>query len=244
MSPDTNSYQKVNNQSWQTEESLHEEILKSFIQNQQEGGDDDREFFTAKSYTDSSKTKERQDMVNKEWLKCQDMDLQELVEELLELGISVDDFKEKSQFVKALVNARVEEKWKETSDYDEKNPWKKVETDEFVENDTTHENREDYDPSYRDVGMKKMKIKPSSLKFGTSALIDIQITDAIIEEEEEERDMDETSKEVSPTLDDEEKEDQVYDVAGAYSEISDAASQIAVEAVEEILSVATDVETE
>jgi len=136
MSPDSNSYEKVNSQSWQTGESLHEEILKSFVRNQQEDGDDeDREFFTTESYTDYSKTEERQEMVNKEWLKVQQMDLKDLVEELLELGTAVDEFTEKSQFVKALVNARVEKKWKEASDYDENNPWKKPHREQIQNED-------------------------------------------------------------------------------------------------------------
>lgn len=243
MSPDSNSYEKVNNQSWQTGESLHEEILKSFVRNQQEDGDDeDREFFTTESYTDYSKTEERQEMVNKEWLKVQQMDLKDLVEELLELGIAVDEFTEKSQFVKALVNARVENKWKETSDYDENNPWKKPHREQIQNEDEEYNyeeitNEEDYDPSYKDVNLKKMKIKPSSLNFGTSALIDVQISD-VIDEEFDENEMSIVQEEIvqeenveEANVSDELVDDELLEHAMNYDEIghdvTEAYSEIA-----------------
>jgi len=82
--------------------------------------------------TDSSSSKPRSERLAEEMVKCKSMKVGELKKELQSYGISTKSFFEKSEFVKALAEARVD-------------GVKKAGGEEEV-----------YDASYRDVVMQKM----------------------------------------------------------------------------------------
>lgn len=98
----------------------------------------------------------RQQKIIEEKLKCDNMKVSELKKELESLGISTKSFFEKSEFVQALAEARVDGVNKNSS-----RSQKKSSRDE------------PYDPSYRDVIMQKMN-DPRALAAGGS-IIDIRL---------------------------------------------------------------------
>jgi hypothetical protein len=87
----------------------------------------------SESKSKSEKQESRKDRLDKEIEKCKSMKVAELKKELASYGISTKSFFEKTEFVKACAEARVD----------------KVKGGGAAK-------QEEYDPSYRDVVMQKM----------------------------------------------------------------------------------------
>ena len=103
----------------------------------------------------SSTSKSREDRIAEEVENCKRMTVGELKKELQSYGIDTKSFFEKSEFVVAVAEARVDGKKKQKA--------------------TSSGSRvEEYDPTYRDVVMQKMNVSPKSL-LGTERIIDIQL---------------------------------------------------------------------
>ena len=103
-----------------------------------------------KSSTEAS----REDRIASELKKCSAMKVGELKKELESLGISTKSFFEKSEFVRALAEARV---------------------DGVKAKGTSKSREEKYDPSYRDVVMQKLNLDPRDPRWGGSTIIDIKL---------------------------------------------------------------------
>ena len=113
---------------------------------------------TSSSSSSSSTTGEsREERIKKEMEKCQSMKVGELKKELETLGISTKSFFEKSEFVKALAEARVDG----------------VQKQQQQRSATGRGAREElYDPEYKDVVMQKFKGDPRLL---AGSVIDIRL---------------------------------------------------------------------
>lgn len=94
--------------------------------------------------------------------KANKMKIGELREKLQELGISTKSFFEKSEFIKAYAEAVVDGVKQKTS-----------RTSGASNNSKSQRDEEKYDPSYRDVVMKKMDRRDQLLLQGT--IIDIPL---------------------------------------------------------------------
>eukprot|EP00559_Dactyliosolen_fragilissimus_P007875 CAMPEP_0184865838 /NCGR_PEP_ID=MMETSP0580-20130426/19297_1 /TAXON_ID=1118495 /ORGANISM="Dactyliosolen fragilissimus" /LENGTH=175 /DNA_ID=CAMNT_0027365187 /DNA_START=345 /DNA_END=872 /DNA_ORIENTATION=+ len=93
----------------------------------------------------------RKERLEEEMKKCQSMKVAELRKELASKGISTKTFFEKSEFVKALAEARVDGK--------------------VGDDKGSQKSEEEYDPSYRDVVVTKL----TDPRMITGTLIDIRL---------------------------------------------------------------------
>ena len=115
---------------------------------------------SSSSSTSSSTTKaSREEKIASEMQKCQTMKASELKKELESMGVSTKSFFEKSEFVKALAEARVDG----------------VKKSNRNTGGRKQEQEEEYDPSYRDVVMQKMNFDPRDMRFGGGAIIDVRL---------------------------------------------------------------------
>ena len=106
----------------------------------------------ATSSKSSSETQEsRKDRLEKEMEKCKSMKVAELKKELSSYGISTKSFFEKSEFVKACAEARVD----------------------GVKGSGNTKQEEEYDPTYRDVVMQKMG--NAGQMMGGRGVIDVRL---------------------------------------------------------------------
>ena len=103
----------------------------------------------------------REEKIKAEMEKCKSMKVGDLKKELQSLGVSTKSFFEKTEFVKALAEARVDGVKKKSGAGQGFGRGQKQEEDE------------PYDPSYRDVVMQKMSGDPRAMMRGP--LIDIQL---------------------------------------------------------------------
>lgn len=101
-----------------------------------------------------SSSKSREERIAEEIEKCKGMSVGDLKKELQIYGVNVKSFFEKSEFVGAVAEARVDGKKKSASG--------------------SGSRVEEYDPSYRDVVMQKMNVGIKSL-MGNERIIDIQL---------------------------------------------------------------------
>ena len=108
---------------------------------------------TKASDTDSSSGKSRDERLQEEIVRCQNMKIPELKAELKKLGIPTKTYFEKSEFVRALAEARVDGISNKAGQ-------------------TTLADEEVFDPSYRDVVMQKLTSDPRLLG---GSVIDIRI---------------------------------------------------------------------
>ena len=100
----------------------------------------------------------REEKIASELKNCSSMKVGELKKELESLGISTKSFFEKSEFVRALAEARVDGvKAKGSSKRKSKS------------------REEKYDPSYRDVIMQKLNLDPRDPRWGGATIIDIKL---------------------------------------------------------------------
>lgn len=99
----------------------------------------------------SASKKSRNERISEEMEICKSMKVGELKRELASYGVSTKTFFEKSEFVRAVAEARVDGKKKASA-----------------------AKEEEYDPSYRDVVMQKMTGDPRSA-FGSGQFIDIKL---------------------------------------------------------------------
>lgn len=133
---------------------LVEAVEKARKEGKKPINDDSNDSSDATKQRDSSGGS-RESKIAEEKLKCNNMKVGELKKELESLGISTKSFFEKSEFVQALAEARVDGTKKNARSN------KKAST------------QEPYDPSYRDVVMKKMT-DPRALASG-GTVIDIRL---------------------------------------------------------------------
>ena len=119
------------------------------------------------SSTSSSSSSTREKRLEVEIAKCQSMKIGELKKELETLGIATNTFFEKSEFVRALAEARVDGVQRKTvvdggaSGGSSKSVGGKKKTEEM------------YDPSYRDVIMQKLNMDPRDMRMGP--VIDVRL---------------------------------------------------------------------
>mmetsp|Transcript_4486 Transcript_4486/g.8615 ORF Transcript_4486/g.8615 Transcript_4486/m.8615 type:complete len:228 (-) Transcript_4486:1672-2355(-) len=106
--------------------------------------------------TGSSSSKSREERIADEIEKCKQISVGELKKELQSYGVDIKSFFEKSEFVGAVAEARVDGKKKK------------------AQKSTGGSRVEEYDPSYRDVVMQKMNVGAKSL-MGNERVIDIQL---------------------------------------------------------------------
>lgn len=106
----------------------------------------------------------REEKIKAEMEKCKTMKVGDLKKELQSLGVSTKSFFEKSEFVKALAEARVDGVKKRGGA-----------GQGFGRGSQPQEEDEPYDPSYRDVVMQKMNVDPRDPRMGRGPLIDIQL---------------------------------------------------------------------
>lgn len=108
-----------------------------------------------------SSSMSREDKLAKEIDSCNKMKVGELKKELESYGISTKSFFEKSEFVKAVAEARVDgvKKSKSTGSTGSTRT-------------TSRREEEEYDPSYRDVNMQKMDRRTL---IGSSPVIDVRL---------------------------------------------------------------------
>ena len=106
----------------------------------------------------------RDEKIKAEMEKCKSMKVGDLKKELQSLGVSTKSFFEKSEFVKALAEARVDGVKKRGGA-----------GQGFGRGSQPQEEDEPYDPSYRDVVMQKMNIDPRDPRMGRGPLIDIKL---------------------------------------------------------------------
>jgi len=115
---------------------------------------------SSSSSTSSSTTTSREKRLEVEIAKCQGMKIGELKKELEALGISTTTFFEKSEFVRALAEARVDGVQGRSGSSKGTSSTKKK-ADEV------------YDPTYRDVVMQKFKMDPRDVRMGS--VIDVRL---------------------------------------------------------------------
>jgi hypothetical protein len=108
----------------------------------------------------SSTTITREKRLEEEMAKCQSLKIGELKKELEALGVSTSTFFEKSEFVRALAEARVDGVKRKTDGSTSSGSGKKRQ-------------EETYDPSYRDVVMQKLNIDPRDMRMGP--VIDVRL---------------------------------------------------------------------
>jgi hypothetical protein len=113
------------------------------------------------SSTSSSSTSSREKQLQAEIAKCQGMKIGELKKELESLGMSTTTFFEKSEFVRALAEARVDGVSRKTVDGNKGTSGGKKRSEEV------------YDPTYRDVVMQKLNIDPRDVRLGS--VIDVRL---------------------------------------------------------------------
>ena len=106
----------------------------------------------------------RDEKIKAEMEKCKTMKVGDLKKELQSLGVSTKSFFEKSEFVKALAEARVDGVKKRGGA-----------GQGFGRGSQPQEEDEPYDPSYRDVVMQKMNVDPRDPRMGRGPLIDIKL---------------------------------------------------------------------
>ena len=106
----------------------------------------------------------RDEKIKAEMEKCKAMKVGDLKKELQSLGVSTKSFFEKSEFVKALAEARVDGVKKRGGA-----------GQGFGRGSQPQEEDEPYDPSYRDVVMQKMNVDPRDPRMGRGPLIDIKL---------------------------------------------------------------------
>ena len=106
----------------------------------------------------------RDEKIKAEMEKCKAMKVGDLKKELQSLGVSTKSFFEKSEFVKALAEARVDGVKKRGGA-----------GKGFGRGSQPQEEDEPYDPSYRDVVMQKMNVDPRDPRMGRGPLIDIKL---------------------------------------------------------------------
>ena len=104
----------------------------------------------------------REEKIKAEIEKCKSMKVGDLKKELQSLGVSTKSFFEKTEFVKALAEARVDGVKKRGGA-----------GQGFGRGQQQQEHDEPYDPSYKDVVMQKMSGDPRAMMRGP--LIDIQL---------------------------------------------------------------------
>lgn len=110
------------------------------------------------SGNESNGKESRKEKLEAEIAKCSSMRVGELKKELESLGISTKSFFEKSEFVRALAEARVDGvKGKKSTGAGRQT------------------RKEDYDPNYRDVVMQKMNLNPRDPRWGGSTIIDVRL---------------------------------------------------------------------
>ena len=107
----------------------------------------------------------REEKIKAEMEKCKSMQVGDLKKELQSLGVSTKSFFEKSEFVKALAEARVD------------GVKKRGGAGQGFGRGRSQPQEEDepYDPSYRDVVMQKMNVDPRDPRMGRGPLIDIKL---------------------------------------------------------------------
>ena len=107
----------------------------------------------------------REEKIKAEMEKCKSMKVGDLKKELQSLGVSTKSFFEKSEFVKALAEARVD------------GVKKRGGAGQGFGRGSSQPPEEDepYDPSYRDVVMQKMNVDPRDPRMGRGSLIDIKL---------------------------------------------------------------------
>lgn len=107
----------------------------------------------------------RDEKIKAEMEKCKAMKVGDLKKELQSLGVSTKSFFEKSEFVKALAEARVD------------GVKKRGGAGQGFGRGSSQPQEEDepYDPSYRDVVMQKMNVDPRDPRMGRGPLIDIKL---------------------------------------------------------------------
>mmetsp|Transcript_36334 Transcript_36334/g.48711 ORF Transcript_36334/g.48711 Transcript_36334/m.48711 type:complete len:263 (-) Transcript_36334:296-1084(-) len=115
---------------------------------------------TSSSSSSSASSLSREEKIKLELEKCKSMKVGELKKELESLGISTKTFFEKSEFVKALAEARVDDVKKSTS--------RKASS----AGTPPPQQEEEYDPSYRDVAVSKFQYDPYNM---AGPLIDIRL---------------------------------------------------------------------
>ena len=103
----------------------------------------------------------REEKIKAEMEKCKSMKVGDLKKELQSLGVSTKSFFEKTEFVKALAEARVD------------GVKKRGGAGQGFGRGQPKEQDEAYDPSYRDVVMQKMSGDPRAMMRGP--LIDVQL---------------------------------------------------------------------
>uniref|UniRef100_A0A7S2RHR5 SAP domain-containing protein n=1 Tax=Eucampia antarctica TaxID=49252 RepID=A0A7S2RHR5_9STRA len=128
-----------------------EEGKKTIPDASKEGSDS-----SSKSKNSSGKSSSRKERLNAEIANCSSMKIGELRKELKALGISTKSFFEKSEFVRALAEARVDG----------------AKTNGTAGRKTQ---KEDYDSSYRDVVVQKLNMDPRDPRWGGSTIIDIRL---------------------------------------------------------------------
>lgn len=104
----------------------------------------------------SYSSKSREERIADEIEKCKGMSVGDLKKELQSYGVDIKSFFEKSEFVGAVAEARVDGKKKKSA------------------SSRSGSRVEEYDPSYRDVVMQKMNVGTKAL-LGNERVIDIQL---------------------------------------------------------------------
>ncbi len=122
---------------------------------------------TTSTTSDGGKSKaSREERLKEEMAKCQTMKVGDLKKELQSYGVNTKSFFEKSEFVRAVAEARVDGKSKTNSSASSASAGSSSSSSSSSE-------EEPYDPSYRDVIMRKMTDDPRML--GGGPLIDIRL---------------------------------------------------------------------